>query len=135
MGEYPIFQNLYSRIDQPVLVAFTAGDVARDQEAKTDAVLVGEMMAVLRRMFGLNSPEPVGALVTRWATDPFSFGSYSNIPLGAAPTDTEALAEPVSDRLFFAGEATNMQYLGTVHGAFLSGRREAKRIMALAATT
>jgi monoamine oxidase len=39
------------------------------------------------------------------------------------------LAEPIGDRVFFAGEATYGKYIGTVHGALLSGEREANRIM------
>jgi hypothetical protein len=31
--------------------------------------------------------------------------------------------------VLFAGEATNPDYYSTVHGAFLSGVREAKRIL------
>lgn len=31
--------------------------------------------------------------------------------------------------MLFAGEATHRQYLGTVHGAFLTGLREAERLM------
>ena len=34
-----------------------------------------------------------------------------------------------ANRLFFAGEATSSDYAATVHGAFLSGEREAKKIM------
>ncbi|MCT7951990.1 FAD-dependent oxidoreductase [Ancylothrix sp. C2] len=43
----------------------------------------------------------------------------------------EALAKPVSNRLFFAGEATSSDYPATVHGAFLPRWREAKNIKAL----
>ena len=31
------------------------------------------------------------ALLTRWATDPFSLGSYSFLPVGATPDDRLAL--------------------------------------------
>jgi monoamine oxidase len=31
------------------------------------------------------------------------------------------LARPLGDRLFFAGEATSLQFMGDVHGAWLSG--------------
>ncbi|MFN7762904.1 MAG: FAD-dependent oxidoreductase, partial [Pseudanabaena sp.] len=34
----------------------------------------------------------------------------------------------IGDRVFFAGEATYGKYIGTVHGALLSGEREASRI-------
>ena len=32
-------------------------------------------------------------------------------------------------RLFFAGEATHLRYYSTAHGAYLSGQREAKRLI------
>lgn len=42
-----------------------------------------------------------------------------------------ALGEPVGDRLMFAGEATNPpEWFGTVHGAYMSGLREADRVLA-----
>jgi hypothetical protein len=41
-----------------------------------------------------------------------------------------ALGEPI-DNLLFAGEATHGCYYGTVHGGWLSGEREARRILGL----
>ena len=43
-------------------------------------------------------------------------------------SDYVALSLPVSDRLFFAGEATNRYYPATVHGALLSGYWAAGRM-------
>lgn len=40
----------------------------------------------------------------------------------------KALAQPVGKNLHFAGEATSLKYPATVHGAWLSGIREAKMI-------
>ena len=42
----------------------------------------------------------------------------------------ETLAEPVGERLLFAGEATQFENHATVHGALRSGLREARRIRA-----
>ncbi|WP_281257148.1 FAD-dependent oxidoreductase [Streptomyces alboverticillatus] len=39
------------------------------------------------------------------------------------------MAAPVGDRLHFAGEATTGDFPGTVHGALISGREEARRIL------
>ena len=48
--------------------------------------------------------------------------------VGATPADIDALAEPIDDRLFFAGEATYRHHWATTHGAYVSGLREAARI-------
>ena len=85
-------------------------------------------MEVIRSIFGSEVPEPKGSVVTRWMSDPHTRGSYSNLPVGSSYEDYDTLAEPIADRLFFAGEATNRVHSATVHGAFLSGVREASRI-------
>jgi len=65
-----------------------------------------------------------------WRGDPFSRGSYSYMPVGGLEAPA-ALAEPVEDTLFFAGEATNTAgHSGTVHGAIASGIRAAQEIIA-----
>jgi polyamine oxidase len=77
----------------------------------------------------LYAPAPKGRLVTRWAADPYARGSYSFLAVGSSPDDQKALAEPASDRVLFAGEATQPEHFATVHGAYLSGVREAQRIL------
>jgi monoamine oxidase len=85
-------------------------------------------MTVLRRMYGDRIPAPEAWKITRWASDPFSRGSYSHIPPGASGDDHDALAAPVGNRLHFAGEATIQTYPATVHGAYLTGRRAAREV-------
>jgi monoamine oxidase len=41
----------------------------------------------------------------------------------------EALARPLAGTLYFAGEATDADEMGTVAGAIASGRRAARRIV------
>lgn len=75
---------------------------------------------------GIDVPDPLQSVCTRWGTDSFSLGSYSHVAVGASGDDYDILAESVGDgRLFFAGEATTRRYPATMHGAFLSGLREA----------
>ena len=77
---------------------------------------------------GVEPPPPLASQVTRWRSDPFSRGSYTYPTLGTRAEDPERLAQPVGQRLLFAGEGTVSAYFGTVHGALMSGVREAQRL-------
>ena len=88
-------------------------------------------MRTLRGIYGTGIPEPVDCQITRWATDPFSLGSYSYNPLGTQPDTRKLLAAPLERRVFFAGEAAELDYFGTAHGAYLSGLRAAREILTL----
>ncbi len=64
-----------------------------------------------------------------WDSDPFSLGAYSYVKTGGEGAQRK-LGAPVSDTLFFAGEATNTSgHNGTVHGAIASGQRAAREIL------
>lgn len=128
---YPVMLDLSAATGKPVLLAFTGGSFARDLESRSDDAVADEVLRALRRIVGRAPPTPTGVKITRWASDPFAYGSYSHIPVGASPEDLEQLGAPEADRLFFAGEATNPDHYGTVHGAMLSGYREADRIAKL----
>ncbi|WP_020397170.1 flavin monoamine oxidase family protein [Thiolinea disciformis] len=120
----------FAKIGAPVLLGFHAADTARTVENWTDQALVADAMKVLKTMFGNNIPQPVGAQITRWAKDPFAYGSYSFNAVGSTLQDRKNLAKP-SGRLFWAGEATSSSYQGTVHGAYLSGVEAAKALLKL----
>jgi monoamine oxidase len=108
---------------QPLLVGLRGGAAAWSRESLSDEDAVAEVVAAL------DAPEPTGALVTRWAADPYARGSYSFLAAGSSPDDMHTLGEPVDERLIFAGEATNPEFFGTVHGAYLSGLRAAEWIL------
>jgi hypothetical protein len=50
--------------------------------------------------------------------------------VNSSSQDHVTLAKPSGSRLLHAGEHTHELYRATVHGAFLSGEREAMRIIA-----
>ncbi len=127
-GDWPEFVNLAPAVHMPVLVALRGANTARDAESRSDADLVTDAMRVLRMMYGNDVPDPTGALVTRWAADPFALGAYSYVPVGVSNMEYDALGASVAGRLFFAGEATVRDYPATVHGAWLSGLRVAEAI-------
>ena len=137
---------------QPVLIALVAGTAAAAHEQLSDAEAVDHLLQALRRVFpGAGSlPSPTATAVTRWASDPFSWGSYSFMAVGSHGGDRAALATPEravaapvpsgggkgggggegaavarAAPVLFAGEATDPFHPATAHGAFLSGCRAA----------
>jgi monoamine oxidase len=77
-----------------------------------------------------------GGLVHDWGRDPFAQGAYSYVAVGGGEARA-ALAAPIDDTLFFAGEATSTDgQAGTVNGALETGERaaaEAARALGVAA--
>ena len=130
-GMWAEFLNMHKYTGQSVLLGFNAAKYGRFLETLTDEEVIADGMRVLRNIYGESVPEPHAYFITRWQADPYAGGSYSFVPPGAGKAEYEAMAEPVAERLFFAGEATHPQYPSTVHGAVLSGYREAERIMKL----
>jgi polyamine oxidase len=123
-----MFFHLNTLIHEPILIGYSGGNRARELEKLSDATLIANIMQNFKKVFGANIPEPDSYLNTRWSQDPFSHGSYSYIAVGATAEDYVSLSEAVSNRLFFAGEATSQKYSATTHGAYLSGIREAEKI-------
>ncbi|KAL6531688.1 Lysine-specific histone demethylase 1 1 [Orobanche minor] len=134
-GEFFLFYSYSSVAGGPLLIALVAGEAALKFELMSPVESVNRVLEILKGIFspkGIAVPDPVQAVCTRWGQDQFSYGSYSYVAIGASGDDYDILAENVSDRVFFAGEATNRQYPATMHGAFLSGMREAAHIMRVA---
>lgn len=120
------FQRVFGK---PVLLCLQAGSVARAAEALSDDRIVAGAMGWIRAAFGAAAPDPVAHQITRWAADPFSRGAYSFFAKGSSPADVEALAAPVGERVYFAGEATSRDHPATVHGAYASGLRAADELL------
>lgn len=121
--------NLERVVGQPILLCFVPGEQARKYERLSDEENVQLAMDDLRAIFGPEIPDPVAHQLTRWAQDPWAKGAYVYCPVGARGDDIERLAKPVEKVLFFAGEATDVDNLATVTGAFCSGLREADHIL------
>jgi monoamine oxidase len=77
-------------------------------------------------------PRPEGIERSGWSSDSFARGSHSFVPAGGNPDSRLALAVPLIDRVFFAGEATSLDRAATVVGAQRSGARVAGEVSAAA---
>ncbi|KAK1422263.1 hypothetical protein QVD17_25253 [Tagetes erecta] len=130
-----MFWNVKKTVNAPVLIALVVGKAAISNQDLTPSDHVNHALAVLRKLFGEGVvQDPVASVVTDWGRDPFSYGAYSYVAVGASGEDYDTLGRPVNNCLFFAGEATCKEHPDTVGGAMMSGLREAVRIMDILTT-
>ena len=128
-GRFPFVVDFTADVGVPTLVAFYGGRFSRSiQGSWSDEAIVADLLSLLEDTYGTTAPPLLSHEVTHWSTDPYSLGSYSFIPVGASSADLDRMGEPAGDRLRFAGEATAFEHYQTVHGAMLTGLREAKRL-------
>lgn len=112
-----------------IWTAFATGNWARELLALGEEGALQKGLDTLRRE--LNRPEiqPSATHLENWPADPFALGAYSVTRPGCVGARDE-LAKPVDKRLYWAGEATApLPWIGTVHGAYASGRRAAAEIL------
>lgn len=131
-GAWQEWVSLERTLGKPILVGFNAADYALAVEKESDSQIVEEAMEVLRGIFGSGIPNPTDTRITRWAADPFSYGSYSYTAKGARSFSTPRrhLSTPVGNkRIFFAGEHTSVAYPATVHGAYETGISQACEVL------
>lgn len=133
-GRWAEGRNFYATTKSADLMLFNAGSYAETVARWPDERIVADAMDVLKAMYGPATLHPVAHLVSRWRLDPMALGSYSYLPPGATSADRVTLSKPVGDRLHFAGEATHQGFSALVTGAYLSGKREAERILTAASS-
>ncbi|WP_191499052.1 flavin monoamine oxidase family protein [Mycobacterium simulans] len=112
----------------PIVLAFNAGHRGRYVESAAPSELMASALPIARQLFG-SDIAPVAIKSSSWTVDPFALGAYSFHAPGSGLDDRRRLQEPVSDRLYLAGEAVGVDNPATVHGALLSGRYAAAELM------
>ena len=115
-----------------VLVGWSGGPAAAALSNQPTAQIIDAALRSLSEFLGMGAPI-LGSLlesarVWDWQADPFARGAYSYTLAGGSEAH-DALARPLEDTLFFAGEATHAGQSGTVAGAISSGYRAAREIL------
>jgi monoamine oxidase len=111
-----------------LLLVFFGGAYARELEERDalESVARDELVG----LFGSGLGDAIRrTTATAWLGDPWARGSYSAARPGFAHCRS-VLAEPVAERVFFAGEACPPTMYGAIHGAWASGADAARRVAA-----
>ncbi len=115
----------------PLLNAWMGGPKAARLSDSSDAQIIHQAMESLELIFGGRAHgklELESAHIHNWQRDPFARGAYSYVSVGNSKARA-ALAAPLQDTLFFAGEATDTEgEAATVTGALQSGTRAGREV-------
>ena len=122
----------------PVVTAWAGGPRADAFSELRETGLVDRALSSLGRALGVPRLRLEDLLeswrVHDWRRDPYSRGAYSYVGVGGLPAQ-HALTRPCEGTLFFAGETTEPDEMGTVAGAIASGQRAARQVLSSRART
>ncbi|CAF1937084.1 unnamed protein product [Rotaria magnacalcarata] len=111
-----------------ILEFMIGGTRARRMEASKDENTIATILNDLKRAFPNQNFKLERYRISRWTADPYARGSYSYYAFNTSLETFETLArECCYNQLFWAGEHTSSG--GSVHTAFATGQREAKKIL------
>lgn len=116
--------------DLDLMVGFIGGDFAWEMSSAGEAAGIDFAVDRLCELFGNDSRKHVGrAMMTNWGAERYVRGAYA----AARPGRAEArsiLAQPVANRIYFAGEHLAGPLIQTCGGARLSGEQVARQVVA-----
>ena len=118
-------------VDDNVLLAFVMGEQAEYLTSLSDdTAITNALLQELDTFYnGQATTSFIASHVQNWTTNPFIKGAYSYSTVGMGNARTIA-AKPIADKLFFAGEAMNINgHHQTVQGAVETGYREVINIL------
>jgi monoamine oxidase len=117
----------------PIITGWSAALAAENFAGVSERAIVNQAVASLGSILQVEKSkietQLTAAYLHDWDSDPFSRGAYSYVKVGGEACPG-TLGSPLSNTLFFAGEATDISgHNGTVHGAIASGQRAAREIL------
>jgi monoamine oxidase len=114
-----------------ICVIDVGGNFGRDLSAKGEAAMIDFAITWLGGLYGTDIKSAVKRRhATRWNNEPWVLGAMSAAAPGAQSA-RKTLTEPLSGRIFLAGEATHETLWGTVNGAWESGERAGNAVVKL----
>jgi monoamine oxidase len=141
--EFPTGSRLFAHTDRtatagyhirpfgwPMIEAYFGGACAAELEAGGEPAFFDFAVTELVGVMGSDFAKRLKPIrVHCWGADLYALGAYSFARPGYA--DLRAvLAEPIDDRLFFAGEACSLHDFSTAHGGYLTGIAAAEAVIA-----
>jgi monoamine oxidase len=107
---------------------YLAGPLCKELETAGTEEMLAASRAALVNAYGSGIVKHITAQsASRWGAEPWIRGAYAAALPGRAHLRAR-LAEPLADRLYFAGEATHGTFFSTCHGAHESGEQAVETV-------
>ena len=129
LGRSEFNQTLSITINGPKAVELSdlGSDMINVILAELDSIYAGQATQFVRRAFDTNE---ILSIIKDWGKDEFIQGGISYPLPSATLADRENLGMVIQDKLFFAGEATDITGdAGTINGALASAERVAQQVV------
>jgi len=118
------YHALVASPDKQMITALLPGPMSRRLGAEGPAAMEAFALGVLRNAIG-SSAQVRSTATTHWLGDPFALGSYPHQSVGHLSA-RRVYSQPIEDRLFFAGDASDDPLAVTVGGAWRQGGKAAQ---------
>lgn len=121
--------DLFFVYQKPVYLFLFGGPQSKWIDQNTDEAVWQQIRTGLVDNFIDIPTSPKALHITRWGSDPYSYGSFSfplpehNVML------SQAFQQSIDQQLYFTGEHCHERFAGTVHGAYISGQDTAQQIL------
>ena len=129
--EIPVWWPLPNRRNKEgVIIGWAGGPAAKRLRRAGSQQIKRLAICSLKALFpGWEGTSTRNVHVVDWTREEFAKGAYSYDRFADGRSLRGQLAEAENNLLFFAGEATEPLYYGTVHGALRSGERAANSVL------
>lgn len=114
-----------------IMVGFVGGQFGWELSGAGPDAAIDFALGELVKMVGSDARKHfVKGTLTGWAENPWTYGAYAAAIPGSYGARA-ALARPIADRVFFAGEAVSEGYIQLCSGAYMSGESVAQDVASI----
>lgn len=122
------FFSMKDYTNSNTLVGTCGGSHALAWQDMGKAKVAAMALSQIQKVFP-NCPDPIFFDITSWSQQEETRGAYSYSSIKTQSSDRDNLAQPILNRIYFAGEACESGNYASVHGAYISGEKAALKIL------